>query len=149
MNVTDAIDEVAYFTGIDYAVFFLLLSGSLAIGIYFGFFSNELKTAEDYLVGGHKMRTIPIAISLVSSQLSAISIMTIPVEIYSHGWQYMLLFPTLVFIAIATNYLFLPVFYQNNIENCYVVSVFFSAQQTQVFFVLYYRSLIDIKTILR
>lgn len=122
MNVTETLEEVAYFTGIDYAVFAVLLSGSLAVGIYFGFFSDELKTAEDYLVGGHQMRTIPIAISLVSSQLSAISIMTIPVEIYSYGWQYMLLLPTLLFIAVATNYLFLPVFYQNNIENCYVVS---------------------------
>lgn len=122
-NVTSAMDEIAYFTGVDYSVFFLLLCGSLGIGIYFGFFSDELKTTEDYMVGGHKMRPIPIAISLVSSQLSAISIMTIPVEIYSYGWQYMLLFPTLIFIVVATNYLFLPVFYQNNIENCYVVSV--------------------------
>lgn len=122
MNVTETLEEAAYFTGIDYAVFAVLLSGSLSVGIYFGFFSDELKTAEDYLVGGHQMRTIPIAISLVSSQLSAISIMTIPVEIYSYGWQYMLLLPTLFFIVVATNYLFLPVFYQNNIENCYVVS---------------------------
>lgn len=66
MNESVPFEEVSYFTGLDYTIFILILSLSLAIGIYFGFFSNELKTAEDYLVGGHKMRTIPIAISLVS-----------------------------------------------------------------------------------
>lgn len=57
------------------------------------------------------------------SQLSAIAIMTIPAEIYSFGWQYALLLPSLVFVTIVTNYVSLPVFYSNNIENCYVVSV--------------------------
>lgn len=66
MNESVPFEEVSYFTVFDYSIFILILSFSLAIGIYFGFFSNELKTAEDYLVGGHKMRTIPIAISLVS-----------------------------------------------------------------------------------
>lgn len=66
MNISDSIIEVAYFSGIDYSVFILILCLSLAIGIYFGFFSDELKTAEDYLVGGHKMRVIPIAMSMVA-----------------------------------------------------------------------------------
>lgn len=59
-------DNVAYFTTIDYTVFISILSVSLAIGIYFGFFSDSLKTTEDYLVGGHKMKAIPIAISMVA-----------------------------------------------------------------------------------
>lgn len=64
MNGSDTISEVSYFTGIDYGVLAFILSFSLAIGIYFGFFSDKLKTAEDYLVGGHKMKAFPIAISL-------------------------------------------------------------------------------------
>ena len=61
---------MAYFTGVDYCVLGVILSFSLAIGIYFGFFSDNLKTAEDYLVGGHKMKVIPIAISLVARYMS-------------------------------------------------------------------------------
>lgn len=56
----------AYFSAIDYSVFILLLLCSLAIGIYFGFFSKELKTNEDYLTGGHKMKVLPIAVSLIA-----------------------------------------------------------------------------------
>lgn len=66
MNFSGTETELAYFTGIDYVVLVILLSLSLAIGIYFGFFSKKLKTAEDYLVGGHQMKPFPIAISLVA-----------------------------------------------------------------------------------
>lgn len=69
MNTTVINNGAAYFTAIDYGVLVLLLSLSLLIGIYFGFFSDNLKTAEDYLVGGHKMKSIPIAISLVARYL--------------------------------------------------------------------------------
>lgn len=60
-QVINGVANVAYFTQIDYTIFFILLSCSLAIGIYFGFFSDDLKTADDYLVGGHRMKPLPIA----------------------------------------------------------------------------------------
>lgn len=66
MNTSETISEVTYFTGIDYGVLIFILSCSIAIGIYFGCFSDVLKTAEDYLVGGHRMKSLPIAISLVA-----------------------------------------------------------------------------------
>lgn len=55
--------------------------------------------------------------------MSAISIVAIPAEIYAFGWQYVLIIPTVGLIILIVNYLFLPVFYQNNIDNCYAVSV--------------------------
>lgn len=66
MNFSDSVVEQAYFARIDYSILIVTLICSIAIGIYFGFFSKSLETAEDYLVGGHKMKVLPIAISLVS-----------------------------------------------------------------------------------
>lgn len=66
MNTTKGTLSEATFAPIDYSVFIVLLSGSMAIGIYFGFFSKNIKTAEDYLVGSHKLKTLPVAISLIS-----------------------------------------------------------------------------------
>lgn len=67
MNVSDTlVADVAYFTAIDYALFIIILSFSIGIGVYFAFFTQKLKTTEDYLVGGHKMKPLPIAISLVA-----------------------------------------------------------------------------------
>lgn len=48
--------------------------------------------------------------------------MTIPAELYQHGSQYLLFLPTLVFVVLVCCYVYLPVFYHNNIDNCYVVS---------------------------
>lgn len=58
--------NVAHFTVIDYTLLIIILSLSIGIGVYFAFFSKKLKTADDYLVGGHKMKPLPIAISLVA-----------------------------------------------------------------------------------
>ena len=66
MNASGIVEGAAYFSALDYSVFIVLLLCSLAIGIYFGFFSKELQTAEDYLIGGHKMKVFPIAISLMA-----------------------------------------------------------------------------------
>lgn len=59
-------------------------------------------------------------IIMIYSQLSY-TITTIPVEIYAFGWQYALFIPTLAFVVLATNSIFLPILYQNNIDNCYTV----------------------------
>lgn len=66
MNISDTISEIATFTAIDYTVFSIILSFSVAIGIYFAFFSDNMKTNEDYLAGGHNMKALPIGISLVA-----------------------------------------------------------------------------------
>lgn len=67
MTSNDAIlSNVVNFTVIDYALLVIILSMSIGIGIYFAFFSKNLKTTDDYLVGGHRMKPLPIAISLVA-----------------------------------------------------------------------------------
>lgn len=68
MNVSDFLnaESLSRFSLIDYSVFGTLLLMSLAIGLYFGFFSGDEDTTEEYLMGGHKMKTIPIAISMVA-----------------------------------------------------------------------------------
>lgn len=106
------------FGTVDYSVFILTLSISAAIGVYFGFFKKSSGSAEEYLLGGRQMKTLPIAISLIASQLSGITIMTVPAEMYFYGTQYYLIAISMVFICAAINYIFLPVFYENNISNC-------------------------------
>lgn len=61
----DTIEDLR-FTITDYIVFTLMLSASAGIGVYFGFFSKAKNTTEEYLQGGKKMPTFPVAVSLVS-----------------------------------------------------------------------------------
>ncbi|XP_050086804.1 sodium-coupled monocarboxylate transporter 2-like [Anopheles aquasalis] len=104
----------------DYTVFTIMLGVSTAIGVYFGFFQRKTnQTTEEYLLGGRKMKTFPIAISLIASQLSGVSIMSVPAEMYSYGAQYWIIAPTMLIITLIINYIFVPVFYNNQITNCY------------------------------
>ncbi|XP_061392472.1 sodium-coupled monocarboxylate transporter 2-like [Musca vetustissima] len=103
----------------DYIVFSFMLMVSAGIGAYFGFFSKSKNTTEEYLMGGKKMKTLPIAISLVASQLSGIAIMSVPSENYSFGIGYMFMVSAVCMVIPILNYIIIPVFYNNNITNCY------------------------------
>lgn len=54
------------FNSIDYFVLIILLFVSLGIGIYFGYFDKTEKTIAEYLQGGRRMQSLPIAISLIA-----------------------------------------------------------------------------------
>ncbi|XP_016923868.3 sodium-coupled monocarboxylate transporter 2-like [Drosophila suzukii] len=112
-------DSQFIFNTTDYVVFALMLGISAAIGVYFGFFAKGADTTEEYLMGGKRMKTIPIAISLVASQLSAISIMTIPAEMYAYGINWFFNVVCMLVVVPLLNYVVIPVFYNNNITNCY------------------------------
>lgn len=112
------------FNAVDYTVFILMLSISAAIGIYYGFVHKSENTTAEYLHGGKRMRTLPIAISLVASQLSAVAIMAIPAESYSFGINWAFNVIAMIFIIPIINYVVIPVFYNNNISNCYEVCLY-------------------------
>ncbi|XP_073828190.1 sodium-coupled monocarboxylate transporter 2-like [Musca autumnalis] len=103
----------------DYVVFVIMLLTSAGIGVYFGFFSKSKNTTDEYLMGSKQMKTIPIAISLVASQLSGIAIMSVPAENYSFGFSYFFMVIAMVLVVPILNYIIVPVFYKNNISNCY------------------------------
>lgn len=68
-NFTSSMDPMMtllQFSWVDYTLFVLMFGVSAAIGVYFGFFDRQDKTAEDYLLGGREMNIFPIAMSLVA-----------------------------------------------------------------------------------
>ncbi len=78
VNVSDFNKSLQHFDWEDYAVFLLMLAGSAAIGIYFGFVEKKTKkkllrsdrhdsgAAQEYLMGGRQLSVIPVAFSLVA-----------------------------------------------------------------------------------
>lgn len=119
--VLDDLRDNPSFGFVDYAVLVVILSISLGIGFFFGCYGNTDKSTEGYLLGGRQMKTIPIAISLIASQLSGISIIAFPAEVYVHGIQIALQIPLMIYVVAIINKVFVPVFYHNHIANCYEV----------------------------
>ncbi|KAL4229363.1 Sodium-dependent multivitamin transporter [Mactra antiquata] len=69
---------------VDYVVMALFLVISSVIGIYYGFFKKQ-NTTDDYLLGGRKMHLLPVALSLLVTYQSAISVLGMPSEIYTYN----------------------------------------------------------------
>jgi len=65
-----------------------MLASSTLIGCYFGLCTGRQKSAQDYLMGGRNMSMLPVALSLVASFISAITVQGEPAEIYTNGTQY-------------------------------------------------------------
>ncbi|KAH8382315.1 hypothetical protein KR009_002886 [Drosophila setifemur] len=118
-SATAAAAEDLRFSITDYVVFTLMLSASAGIGVYFGFFSKAKNTTEEYLQGGKKMPTLPVAISLVSSQLSGVAMMSIPAETYAFGFNMIFVVQAMILAVPVLIYVIVPVFYDNKVSNCY------------------------------
>ena len=76
---------------LDWIVIGLYALGMLASGWYF---SHRTRTTEDYLLGGRKMRSWTVGLSLFATMLSAITYLALPGEMIKYG-------PTLVLGKVA------------------------------------------------
>ncbi|KAK4880273.1 hypothetical protein RN001_008419 [Aquatica leii] len=102
----------------DYIVFVCMLLICVVIGLYFAFV-NSAETAQDYLMGGRTMKTFPIAMSLIASFVSGISLLGIPTEIYVYGIQYMCILGGVVLMALIFQTIYLPIFHNLHITSTY------------------------------
>lgn len=112
----------ANFSLIDYTVFGIVLCISALIGIYFALVDRKKKSLDDFLLGGRKLKVLPVAMSILASFTSAISILGFSQEMYRYGTMYWLIgfsyFLTQPFAA----HIFLPLFHDLKITSAYEVN---------------------------
>lgn len=73
-----------FFSWVDYTVLGTMLVVSCMIGTFYACFSKKQETSEDFLLGGSDMGTIPMAMSLAASFITAIELLGNPAEMYEH-----------------------------------------------------------------
>lgn len=104
------------FSTVDWTVLAVYLVATVLIGTAF---YRKRQTAHDYLLAGRSMPWFPIAISIIATDLSALSYMGIPALVYRTDLKYMLsalLFPLQMALVIA---IFIPLLYRLNIYTVY------------------------------
>ncbi|CAG0884607.1 unnamed protein product [Darwinula stevensoni] len=106
------------FTWVDYLVFSLLLAVSAGIGVFYGFFKRN-KGSEDFLMAGRNMSTFPMAMSLIASFMSAITLLGTPAETYQYGTMYWLIGCSYFLVIPAAAYLYLPIFFKLECTSAY------------------------------
>uniref|UniRef100_A0A1B0A1P5 Sodium-coupled monocarboxylate transporter 1 n=1 Tax=Glossina pallidipes TaxID=7398 RepID=A0A1B0A1P5_GLOPL len=117
-DIDRIIAELQRFTWPDYVVFVAMFILCIFIGIYFGFMKKSLNEA-DYLMGGRNMLILPIALSLVASFISGITLLGLPTEVYSFGIQYTYVGIGVIAMGFVMGIFYLPVFHDLNITSTY------------------------------
>ena len=123
--------KYSYETGImktfhtaDYAVFACTLLMSAAIGLFYAIKDRKKNTTDDYLLAGRGMHPFPVAMSLLSSFISAITILGTPAEVYVHSTMYWWISVAFIITAMGAAHIFIPIFYNLGITSVFEVSCF-------------------------
>ncbi|XP_031348300.1 sodium-coupled monocarboxylate transporter 1-like [Photinus pyralis] len=69
---------------IDHIIFHGSIAVSLCIGVYFGFW-NKSQTADEYLLGNREMKILPVALSLVASLCSGVTLLGHSADVYLYA----------------------------------------------------------------
>ncbi|XP_045470959.1 sodium-coupled monocarboxylate transporter 1-like isoform X2 [Harmonia axyridis] len=118
LGVADIGAAMQRFDWQDYGSFVVMLFLCVLVGFYFGFIKTS-ENAQEYLMGGRNMQIFPVAMSLLASYISGISMLGIPTEVYVYGIQYLYIIGGLFIMAFVFQYIYLPVFHNLNLTSTY------------------------------
>ena len=116
---------VGKFAIADYVLFAAVLVVSAGIGVYYmvrEFLASKKATADDVLMGGRDIGIFPIAMSLMASFMSAITVLGTPTEMYNNNTSYWIAGLAMIPTVITTNHVFLPFFHNLSLTSAYEVS---------------------------
>lgn len=103
----------------DYLVTAIMLCISIGIGIYYRFSGGRQKTMEEYFIASRSMGIVPVAIALVVSFMSAITLLGVSAENYTYGTQFVVINISYLIGTPIVCYGFLPVFFKLQATSAY------------------------------
>ncbi|XP_048007672.1 putative sodium-dependent multivitamin transporter [Leguminivora glycinivorella] len=95
----------------DYVIIAATLIISTAIGVYYRFSGGKQKTNEEFLLADRNMSIMPVAVSLMASFMSAISLLGGSSETYTYGMMFFLINLPYGYGTPIVTKLYLPVFF--------------------------------------
>ncbi|XP_041970524.1 putative sodium-dependent multivitamin transporter isoform X2 [Aricia agestis] len=95
----------------DYVIMGATMVASIVIGVYFRFSGGKQKTNEEYLLADRNMAVFPVAVSLMASFMSAITLLGVSAENYYYGMQFMAINISYGIATPIASRLYLPVFF--------------------------------------
>ncbi|XP_041071612.1 sodium-coupled monocarboxylate transporter 1-like [Carcharodon carcharias] len=103
----------------DYMVFVAILLISALVGIYHAVVGRGQETSEDFLLGRRQMSTVPVALSLTASFMSAVTVLGAPYDTYHFGAVNSYFAIAYMLTVILSAEVFLPVFYRLGVSSSY------------------------------
>lgn len=102
--------------GLDYGILAAAVAMLFLIAWYFG--RRESDTRE-YFIGGRKIPAGVACLSFVATEVSAVTIISVPATAFSENWQYLQFFIGSAISRIFIAFLFIPVFYKFDCTTIY------------------------------
>lgn len=113
--------EQTRFSVLDYVIFAVLLAASAGIGLYYALSGGRQRTTQEFLMADRSMRCLPVSLSLIASFQSAVAIIGVPAEVYTHGTQYWFIGCAYVLGLLVPAHVFVPVLYRLRLSSAYQV----------------------------
>lgn len=127
------------FTVVDFVIFGVLLAASLGIGLYHALSGGRQRTTQEFLMADRSMKCLPVSLSLIASFQSAVAIIGVPAEIYTHGTQYWFIGCAYILGLLIPAHVFIPILYRLRLSSAYQVrgSSFIVAVNLDLIFMLF------------
>ncbi|XP_017109109.2 putative sodium-dependent multivitamin transporter [Drosophila bipectinata] len=103
----------------DYTILAVVLAISVAIGLYYRFVGSRQSTTTEYLLAGRSMGITPVAFSLMTSFMSAITLLGVSMEIYQYGTMFVIINVSYIVSTPIAAHLIVPVFYRLKTASVY------------------------------
>lgn len=112
-------NDTGTFGAWDYVVLGVMLVISAGIGVYYRFTGGKQKTTQEYLLGDRSLSVFPVAVSLMASFMSAITLLGVSMENYAYGTQFVVINFSYGLATPIAAYWFLPVFFKLQATSAY------------------------------
>ena len=106
---------------VDYLIFSSVLVVSLGIGLYHAFTGGKQRTTKEYLMGNRQLKTLPVALSILVSFVSAILVLGTPAEMYTRGTQLTMRVIGYCLACVLSSILFVPLFFGLKVTSSFEV----------------------------
>lgn len=119
-------DDYSYNTGKvkefgvwDYVLFVLTLVISAGIGVFYAIVDRKKNTPKDFLLGGRNMSVFPVALSLMVTFMSALTLLGNPAEIYNYHTMFWWLCGAFLIAMTFAATIFIPFFYRLGVTSTF------------------------------
>ncbi|MBI4397168.1 MAG: sodium/solute symporter [Elusimicrobia bacterium] len=103
-------------TWVDFSVLGFLLLAMVSVG---AFFSRQQTSTGEFFLGGRRVPWWAACLSFVATEVSAVTIISVPATTFMENWQYLQFFIGSAAARLIIAYLFIPAFYKFNCTTIY------------------------------
>ena len=107
---------------VDYLIFAFVLIISLGIGLYHAFTGGRQRTTNEFFMGGRHLKAVPVALSILVSFVSAVTVLGTPAEMYTRGTQLSMRVLGYCCACVLSSLLFVPLFFHLRVTSSFEVS---------------------------